>query len=480
MEIRTFFKLKINIDDLDDTMPSKQKCAKVYKTELLIDGKDNNEIQLKIYFDDKEYLGEKIMQWNPNMDSNLLDNFKVIEIISPENLLEIDFSNYRCKGMEKPTAFYESNLKYFIIRLTGIRKTYKNSENAPSEVYLNQQAFGLIEMNYRYNSNFPWSKEEYNWTPINQIKEYVQFGKISFKPEYHFFNSTKNNLENISIHKEPRLTIEFNDLNVSEIKNHIELICTLYSLYSLENIDYSFSRIYTKDNLHVEIRDVSNTSVKDFHGLFRWDLYQGPLTLFKYVDSNHLLKNLFFYKKIVDRFIYAQKTSGESKFMILYNILEQVRNQYILDGMIETKKAGETPNLRKVIEEYRFNLSKTKTDIFIKEALEKIIEIVSEEDKELFKNEIMYKLTPIKVVSMKNQFQSLFDYIKIDPKDFDLNFLELKILRDSIFHGRPIIKDLEKLNKINKSKCLPKFVGTVILNYSGINDLKKNNRIDKK
>lgn len=324
MEIRTFFKLKINIDELDNFYPNQQKCSKIYETELIIDDKNNNEIQLKIFFDEKESLGDKIMQWNHINDYNIVDYFQATEIIKPENLLEIDFLNYRCKGMGNSTAFYEFNLKYFTIKLTGIKKTYSNSEKLSSTIYLNQQSFGLIELNYQYNQHFPWSNKEYNWKPTNKIKEHIKFGNISFKPEHKFINSTKNHLEKISIKKEPKLSIEYNDLNQSEIKKHIELICALYSFYSLENIDYSLSRIYTEDKLHIEIRDVSNSISKDYHGIFRWDFFQNPLNLFINVDAKQLLENSNFYKKIVERYIYSLNTSGESKFMILYSILEQI------------------------------------------------------------------------------------------------------------------------------------------------------------
>lgn len=477
MKTRTFFELKINIDDLDNFYPIGQNCSKIYQAELIIDDKNNNEIKLKIFFNDNEHLGEKVMNWNHNNDLNLIEYFQVIKVIEPKDLLEIDFLNYRCKGMENSTSFYEFNLKYFTVKLTGIKKIYANSENSPSTIYLNQQSFGLIELNYQYNHHFHWSTEEYNWKPTNRIKEYVKFGNILFKPEHNFINSTKNHLEKISIRKEPKLTIAYNDLKESEIKKHIELICTLYSFYSVEKIDYSLSRIYTKDKLYIEIKDVSNSISIDYHGIFRWDFSQNPLNLFINVNASQLLEDSYFFKKIVERYIYSLNASGESKFMILYSILEQIRNKYILDKKIEIEKAGEKPNLKKVTEEYNFKLSKTKTDEFIKKILDNISEIVSDEDKELFKNEIKYKLTPIKVISMINQFQSLFYYIQIDPKEFELDFFELKSLRDSIFHGRPINENLEKLNQINQYKCLPKFVGTVILKYSGIDDLKKINRI---
>lgn len=480
MKIRTFFEIKINIDELDNFYPSSEKCSKIYLAELIIDYKNNNEIKLKIFFKDEEYLGEKVMNWNHNNDLNLIEYFHVIKVIEPSDLIEIEFLKYKCKGIENSTSFYEFNLKYFTIKLTGIKKIYANSENLPSKIYLNQQSFGLIELNYKYNHYFHWSDEEYNWKPTNKIKEYIKFGNILFKPEHNFINSTKNYLEKISIKKEPIITIAYNDLQESEIKKNIELICLLYSLYSIENIDYSLSRIYTKDKLHVEIKDVPNSISIDYHGIFRWDFSQNPLNLFINVNASKLLDDCDFFKKIVERYIFSLNTSGESKFMILYNILEQIRNKYILDKKIEIEKAGEKPNLKKVSEEYNFKLSKTKTDKFIKDILENITEIVSDEDKELFKSEIKYKLTPIKVISMINQFKSFFDYIQIVPEEFELDFLELKSLRDSIFHGRPILENLEKLNAVNSYKCLPKFVGTVILKYSGIDDLKKINRIEIK
>jgi len=472
METRTFFKLEININELDDFFPSEKKCSKNYKTELIIDETNDNTIQLKIFFDQKENLGEKLVNWSKPNDFNLIKYFKVTEVIKPKSLLEIDFLNYRCKGMKTSFDFYEFDLKYIVINLSGVKKIYSNSEKSPSIIYLNQQSFGLIELNYDYNQHFPFGDEEYKWKPINKIKDYIKFGNISFKPEHEFINSTENYLEKISISKKPRLTIKYdNNLNESEAKKHIELICSIYSFYSSENIDYSLSKIYTEDKLHIEIRDISNSIPKNYHGIFRWELSQNPLNLLINIDTKLLLENLTFFKKLTERYIYSLNTSGESKFMILYSILEEIRNKYILDNKIETAKAGIKPNIKRVTEEYNFTLSNTRTDKFIKETLEKITTIISDEDKELFMNEIKYKLKPIKVVSMINQFKSFFDFIQIDPEEFDLDFIKLKNLRNSIFHGIPINKDLETLHQINLHKRLPKFVGTIILKYSRIDDL---------
>ena len=189
------------------------------------------------------------------------------------------------------------------------------------------------------------------------------------------------------------------------------------------------------------------------------------------VDALHLLANYEFATKIVDRYNFALKTEGESRFMILYNVLEQIRNEYILNGKIDHEKvAGKS---KKVIEEYKFKTSKTKTDKIIKDKLYELIEIIDDEHKQLFEAEISQKLKPIKVFSMINQFKSLFDHINISPEEFGLDFLKIKAMRDIIFHGNPIAEKKIYLDEINKYKYLPKFVGLIILKYFGINDISK-------
>lgn len=319
--------------------------------------------------------------------------------------------------------------------------------------------------------------EPYKLEPQNNISDFISFGKISFKPEHHFYSPSKFELDEIKIQKEPRLLIKYSELSENEIKAHVSILCSLFSFYSSHNINYFISKIYTKDKLYIEIRDIVNDDVEYEHGIFRWDFFQNPLNLVINANATHLIENLKSVQRIVMRYNYALKTEGETKFMILYNILEQLRNEYILNRKIEKDKAGNPPNINKVIEEYIFTRGKSATDKFIKEKLSEILEIVDEKHKELFQNEIRFKLTPIKVLSMTNQFKSFFIYIDIEPEKFNLNFLELKTLRDSIFHGKPVHENLKILEEINRYKHLPKFVGTVILKYFGIENLSKINKI---
>lgn len=479
MKERTFFKIKINIPDLDNYFPNRIPCVGIYKAELVIKENTGQKISLKIFFDSKEYLAYKILRWSNNNDSRLLDKFEVVKVIQPERLIGIDFMDYDYIGITRSTSFQENGEQYFIIRLNGVKKIFRSKEKDISEFYLNRQAFHLVELNYHYSIKFPWSSENYKWEARNNIKDFIEFNEIKFKPEHHFYNSNDSKEIEVLIKKEPKISVNYSGLSEQVIKNHVRLLCVLYSFYSKQTINFSFSRIYTEDKLYIEFRDIENIAIKNVHGIFGWDLNRNPLNLILNVNVPHLLENLEFAETIVERFNYALNTEGESKFMILYNILEQIRNKYILDKKIEQQKAGDKPNIKKVIEEYKFITSKTKTDKFIKQTLEKITNIIADEHKELFQNEIKYKLSPIKVFSMINQFKSLFDYIEIEPKKFGLEFEKLKALRNSIFHGRPVEENRKYLKKVNRYNHLPKFAGMVLLKYFGLNNISEINKLNK-
>jgi len=193
--------------------------------------------------------------------------------------------------------------------------------------------------------------------------------------------------------------------------------------------------------------------------------------LIRNVNSKSIIDNKELVSKLVERFNYALKVGNETKFMILYNILEQLRNHYILTGQIERDKAGNPPNPNKVRDEYKFVHGVDKTNNFIKKILKQITEIVAPEDKATFESEIPNKVPDIKLMSMSNQFDSYFKFANVDPKKYDLDFEELKGLRNKIFHGRRV-DDKGQLDKVNWYEHLPKLTGELMIKFFGIDDLK--------
>jgi hypothetical protein len=439
---QTFFKLKINIPNLDDYMVSADPCAMTYLSELIVDEKEEK-VLIKIFYSDKEYLAHKIMGWDYNPENDLLKQFEAIEFLSPDELGSIDFSGFKCIGISENSNDYvqfnsnEPPLKFTVITTTGIRIKFKDLGYGPSQFYLNSVGFPLVEMNYKYPNKFSWEDKPYTWEPQNQIEEFIKFDKIEFKPEHHFYNATTHDASLVSIQKQPRLLIKHENLSEEEIRKQVLMVCALLSFYANTDIEYYVSKTYTNDGRFYERRDEKKIDASG-HGIFMWDFSRNPLNLIVNIDAGHLMANYDFVMNTIKRFNYAIQLSGESKFMILYNIMEQLRVQYILEKKIDQDKAGDPPKLKRVVQEYEFTQNKIQTDKIIKEALGKVVEIIKEEQKEAFKEEISSKVGNIKLMSMANQFKSLFDFTNMDPSICNVDFDKVKRLRNKIFHGNPI------------------------------------------
>lgn len=474
MTDRIFFKLTIDIPDLDKLEPDAKASSLEYDAELVFES--NFSFFIKIFFDDSESLDRKVMSWDPKYSYSLLSKFKVMEVTSPQRLKHIDFGNYYHKGMSSSVFSQEFNKPYFTIKPKGVRMVYETAEQSESEIYLNQTAFRLIELNYRYQPNFSWRSEEFRFEPLNNIKEFIDFNKIKFIPEHNFFVNNKSSDNLVNIEKEPRIRIRHEGVSESEIKEHVDTLCGLYSFYSNKKIDWKYSKIYAEGKLFVEIKDTGEEENEYVHGLFIWDFIQNPLNLIRNVNAKELIANRELALRLIDRFNYALKANDEAKFMILYSVLEQLRNHYILTGKIENEKAGNPPRLNKVKEEYKFIYGTDKTNESIKSVLKQIIDIIDESEKELFLSEIPLKVSGIRIMSMVNQFDSYFKFANVDPKTYNLDFQELKSLRDNIFHGRQI-ENKDYLNKVNWYEHLPRLTGELLIRLFGISDLKS---IDKK
>lgn len=473
-----FFKLKINIPDLDSFVASKtEPCAFPYLSELVIDNKEEI-ISIKIFYPDKEYLGEKILHWNSSAEDNLIKRFEVIEILSPHEVDEIDLTDSECIGISNSSANYvkfNSNgpeYKFVQIKITGFKIKLKETLNFPSRFYLNSAGFPIVEKNYNYHQGYTLEEIPYSWKPKNLIDSFIKFGKIEFKPEHNFYSSTGYDSPSVTIHKEPMLLVKKGDLSEKEISIHVKMICTLLSFYSNVDVESFVSWIYTSDSHYYE-KKIENKNDSSGHGIFMWDFSTNPLNLIVNVDAEHIISNCVFVTDIVTRFNYAIQLTGESKFMILYNVLEQIRVQYTIEGKIDRDENGNISNPKKVIQEYEFNESNAKTDKAIRAALETLIEKVKKEQQDDFKDEISFKVKNIKLMSMANQFKSLFEYTNIDPKICNLDFTKVKKIRNEIFHGNPLDQDLNNyLDKITNNSYFPRFVGIMILKYLGIEDLK--------
>ncbi|TAH04330.1 MAG: hypothetical protein EAZ15_01195 [Sphingobacteriales bacterium] len=342
----------------------------------------------------------------------------------------------------------------------GVNLKFAVVEPRDSVFYLNKESFTLIEPNFYYKLNFSGQKKDYKWEAIPKIKNFLTFNAVHYKPDFGIHN-TNSSKEQVTITKEPIIKFLFNGLGKDEIKKHINAICALLSFFSGRDINYQFSKIYDGNGEFVEVKNIPNTYSDYYHGMFMYEI-RNPFNLIESVNAPFFILNIEFITNCIRRFNTALQLEGESKFMLLYNVIEQIRNHYV-----ETNK---TSNNYKVVDSYQFNDENSATEI-IKKSLNEISEFVKLELKSSFISEIPNKTKDIKRLTMKNQFNSLFIHLKIDPENYMIDFKALFSLRNEIFHGNPV-SDIEMLNKVNNFQCLPKFTGMLMLKFMGVNSLK--------
>ncbi|MDF2455408.1 MAG: hypothetical protein K0R51_1401 [Cytophagaceae bacterium] len=458
MKQRTFFKIRFRISDLDGYgNAGYKKSVDQYQAELIIE--NENEVSVRIFYDELEYLATKVGHWITNNLEDVLSQIEILDIIQPNNLLSIDFSLYEMIGLLDDGSLYEDGNRFFVIKTNGVKKIYLDYQKEESYFYLNEQAFGLIEKVYKYHVNLPWIKS-YKWEPENCNDNYFRFGGIDFRPEHNFYNSTNNREREIVIRKEPRISILHSNLSEDEVVKHVKLICILYSFYSQQNVEYFYTIVFADSKKYVDIKSNRGYIVNDTDGVLSMELKQDPLELIMNVDVTHLLNKLEFVDNIVKRFNHAMEILGESKFMILYNILEQIRNSCIEEGQNNDYK-------------YSFIKKNDETNLVIKSALESIKGIVAENQKLEFDKDIAGKIKTIKLRTMRRQFDVFFEHLGVYPNQMELDFIRIQKLRNSVFHGS--ISDEEKilLKKLNEHKNFPRFVAIVILRYFGYNNIEE-------
>ena len=159
---QTFFKLKINIPNLDSYMGNNvDPCTFTYLSELIVNHKEEK-VSIKIFYPEREYLAYKLKAFNHNRENNLLKQFEVVETLSPDELGGIDFTGFKSYGItdgSNDLVKFKSDgpeFKFTVVSVTGVRIKFKDLADGPSQFYLNSVGFLLVEMNYKYSSKLPW------------------------------------------------------------------------------------------------------------------------------------------------------------------------------------------------------------------------------------------------------------------------------------------------------------------------------------
>lgn len=372
-------------------------------------------------------LGKNILQYI-QIEINKLHN-EFLDF-SKTDLLEMREGHREWKHSKKPVIFKLKNLIY-----------YESSSYTPDGLfYLTENACLHIQQYSKYSKDF--ENIHISDSPIDNgtLKMYFNFGNMAFAIGFiHWIKETNN--FNIIIERLPYLKIEAKEKESDDqIIDYASDICLLISLFWSKQIEYNFAKVRAnreteggKLRTKYEFRFIENQIDNKIHQSLK-DNYIRLFDFIADIDYEKFLICKEMLKDITNRIIRSQYVDIVSEFMLLYNVIEKIRNHYL-----DLDNEGNGFSIK---EEFEFNLPAKKRDKHIKHVLKGIIPIVKSCDKQFYQSMVGDKVTFIRKTGLKDQFESLVEYLKLSPADYRINFTELIKIRNKLYHGSVVEHDL--------------------------------------
>jgi hypothetical protein len=453
----------LNVDFSSYYIKSKTKISKVHHAHLYA---KKDEIELKIFFEDQTYFGEKLMNWSSKIDWRKFGSFLKVEVTknhTNERLQKVDLSDAKLLGSTNGSNYYENGKKYIIVRIDTV-KFYWNPvehESHTAEFYLDDKGFRVVEPFYSFLSPKSFLKNDGNFE-IGRMKDSIKFyklGKSSFRPEYHFVSKDDRKERVAIVTKEPKIQFKYKKgITEKEAVLYGDVVLMLASFYHHIKIDYILCRIHLPDNTIT----IKNTEQKNFFdtsgnlwGLeIHWDFN-------KFLQASwqkETVKNFALLSKAIMLFNQSHLVDSYSTFLIRYNIIE----------ICDKQKQDNA--------KFTLALDKQQTKEKQDEALEKLLETIDKKEHEDYKKRWHNVQTLLQNKPMKNQLVSFLESQNLDPKTFPVKIDDLKKLRDNITHGSIDKVNAEQLRQANI--LLYRISGVLILNLMGIKDWKLNTEIN--
>jgi hypothetical protein len=452
----------LDIDLASYYIRSKVEVSKVHHVHLYT---SKDEIELKNFFDDQTYFGEKFVDWLGGIDRKKFGSFLKVEVTknhTNEGLQKLDFSEAKLLGFKNSTNYYENGKKYILISVDTV-KFYWNpvdTETHTAEFYLDDKGFRIVEPFYLplFPKSFFKNDGEFEIRRVNGSNSFYELTKFSFRLEYSF-SSTNNSKERVaSITKHPKIQFKYiNGITEKEAIFYGDIVLMLASFYHHIKIDYITRRIHLPENT-ITIKNIEQKNFIDTNGNLsgfeiNWDFNKFlQSSQQKEVEAHFTLLS-----KVIALFNQSHLVDSHSKFLIRYNIIE----------ICDKQKRNSTG--------FKLSVNKKERKAKQGEALEKLLETIDPKEHEEFKKRWQDVLGMLNEKPMGNQLILFLESQNLNPKAFPLKISDLKRLRNDLVHGSTNV-DPENLRKANI--LLYRINGILILNLMGIKEWKLNTEIN--
>ena len=416
--------LEIEIIDVDfDSyyIKSEIEISKTFHAHLYTEKED---IELKIFYSNKSYLGEKLMTWISKIDLGKFGTYIKVELTknhTNNRLQRVDLSGARFIGVAKSTNYYEDGKYYILVKINTVKLYWNPVEHNQNtaEFYLDAKGFSIVE--HFYNSLLPETfyknDGKFEIRRRNDSSEFYKLEKSTFRPEYNFV-SKDNQAERVAtVTKEPKIQFIYEEgVTESESVLYGDIVLMLASFYHHIKIDYVLRRINLPDNTIV-IKNVERKKLFDAKGDLgdfgiNWDFN-------KFLQSSwqeKTVKNFTLLSKIIALFNQSHLVDSHSAYLIRYNIIE------ICD-------IGKQANVK-----FEHILSPEQTKAQQDKALTNLLETINKSEHEQFKKRWQHVQELLQNKPMTNRLVSFLISQNLDPETFSVKFTDLKKLRDNITH----------------------------------------------
>lgn len=425
-----------------------------------------DEIELRIFYQENSYFGEKLATWTTNIDSRKFGSFIKVNLTqnhTNNNLQKIDLSEAKLKSISNASNYYSDDEKYVVVKIDRVKFYWNpNEENKnTAEFYLDNKGFRVVESFYGILHPKTFFKNDGKFE-VNRMKDSRQFYKLekaSFRPEFLFRSKDNINSKTATVTKEPKVQFKYKkDVTEQEAIFYGDIVLALASFYHHLKIDYILRRIYLPESTIIIKNIEEKNYIEKTGGLGGFNINWSFQKFLQSSCKMEVIKNFEILSKVITLFNQSHLVDNSSAFLIRYNIIEICDKQ------------------KQNVEKFNFSLNKQEREGKQEEALTKLLETIEKDEQEVFKTRWKNILPILHNKPMKNQLVSFLESQNLDPSTFPITIRKLTELRNDITHGSINKVDIELLRKANI--LLYRITGILILNLMGIKNWELNTQIN--
>jgi hypothetical protein len=460
-----FHCLDIEFPDVDFSpyyIKSKKEIDKIHHAHLFA---RTDEIELRIFYNDESYFGEKLSVWSDTVDYKKFCSFikvKTTKNHTNERIQKIDISEAKLCGLSSGSNYYEGEKKYVIVKIDTVKFYWNpNEENKnTAEFYLDDKGFRVVNPFYGVFGPKTFFKNDgkFEINRMNDSKKFYKLGKSSFRPEFNVYSKGNKKDRTATIIKEPKIQFKYKGgITEEEAIFYGDVVLMLASFYHHIKIDFILRRIHLTEST-ITIKNIEQKNYFDTKGnLWGFEIHWNFNKFLQSSWQKETLKNFELLSKAVTLFNQSLLVDNSSAFLIRYNIIEICGKTSAEDGI------------------WNFKLKNDDLDKFFSNTRESISNIIDEIEQEYFNNKWNSIQNIIKSKSLRKQLEDSLTKHDINVESLPIRTSKIVQLRNNITHGSLDKINVEDLRKANI--LLYRISGIFILNLMGIKDWQLNTEI---